>query len=478
MRVQKRSTPELLSRFFLELKRRAEDGLRALPLPFLAELGLVDTGVRFRHAVFSHPVGVDDAMLRALHAAARSVGLADEQPRFEDFKTDRCVDEALAATLAWIYLAASLSSAEVPLVDDERILCFDAGGGTCDVAAVQVRGLKKFRQDPGSAVVDVHLLANGGDPRFGGTDVDRTLATWLLQELQKRPEGAAVDVDGLTRALFYPSYEAWRRARGEAPTGDAARAARAVFSKASDVLRAAERMKKQLSDEPTSSWVASLDDWPGRGARLPEGRPQRGRVEVSLTRDGFERLLHEPFDKAAALIDPVVDAAGWSMADVTTLLFTGQTSKIPALRKAVLGRVMARRGVTPPPFVVEPGRVAAFDVKRCVAQGAAILGDSRRGGGGWLKVTRRSTTALSASLQTRRGPLLVDVKGLDAGAPLPARAVVAFGEPASRLTLYVAGVPAWECSWDGVVDTVDVEASAEGRFVVFVGSRSVEMRRM
>lgn len=473
LRVQKRSTPELLARFFLEVKRRAEDGLRALPLPFLAELGLVDTGVRFRHAVFSHPVGVDDTMIRALHAAARAVGLADDQPRFEDFKNDRCVDEALAATLAWIYLAASLPSSEVPLVDDERILCFDAGGGTCDVAAVQVKGLKRFRQDPAAGLVDVNLLANGGDPRFGGTDVDRALATWLLKELQKQPAGSGVDVDGLSRALFYPSYEAWRRARGEAPSGDAARTARAVFSRASDVLRAAERIKKQLSDEPVAQWVASLDDWPGRG-----GRPQRGRVEVSLTREGFERLMAEPFEKAAALIDPVVDAAGWSMADVTTLLFTGQTSKIPALRKAVLARLMARRGVTPPPFVVEPGRVPAFDVKRCVAQGAAILGDSRRGGGGWLKVSRRSQTALSASLQTRRGPLLVDVKGLEAGVPLPAKVTIAFGEPAKRLVLYASGIPVYEAVWDAAVDSADVEVVAEGRVVVSVGSTIVEARKM
>lgn len=471
VQVHRKSTPELLARFFLEMKRRSEDGLRALPLPFLAELGLIDTGVRFRHAVFSHPVGVDEAMIRALHVAAKAVGLADNDQGsdqdFDKFKNERCVDEALAATLAWIYLAASLSSAEVPLVDDERILCFDAGGGTCDVAAVQVKGLKRFRQDPSAGAVDVILLANGGDPRFGGTDVDRTVATWLLKELQKRPEGAAVDVDSLARALFYPSYEAWRRARGETGRSDAARTARALFHKASDVLRAAERIKKTLSEEPSAQWVVSLDDWPGVAPRgQSPGQPRR--VEVAMTRPGFEALLAEPFDKAAGLIDVVVDNAGWAMADVTTLLFTGQTSKIPALRKAVLARLMARRGQTPPPFIVEPGRVAGFDVKRCVAQGAAILGDSRRGGGGWLKVSRRSQTALSAGLQTRRGPLLVDVKGLEAGAVMPARGAIAFGEPTTRLVLYRNGTPAFEAAWDVAAAHVEVEVRSENVVVVHV----------
>ncbi|MDP2344865.1 MAG: Hsp70 family protein [Deltaproteobacteria bacterium] len=471
VRVQKRSTPELLARLFVEIKRRSEDGLRALPLAFLAELGLIDTGVRFRHAVFSHPVGVDDAMIRALHTAARDALMADDFPQFANFKTERCVDEALAATLAWVYLAASLPATEVPLVDDERILCFDAGGGTCDVAAVHVKGLKRFRLDPGQGDVEVTLLANGGDPRFGGTDVDRALATWLLKELAGRPEGAVVDVDALSRALFYPSYEAWRRARGEAPTGEQARSARAIFHKASDVLRAAERIKKTLSDDPQALWVASLEDWPGRSPK--------GRVEVTLTREGFEKLLREPFEKAAALVDPVVDAAGWVMADVTTVLFTGQTSKIPALRKAVLARIMNSRGVTPPPFVVEPGRVPAFDVKRCVAQGAAILGDSKRGGGGWLKVKRRSQTALSSSLQVRRGPLLVDVKGLEAGAPLPAKATLTFSDPVNRLVLYQTGAPAFEamCPDGGSALEVSVEVVSEGKILVGFSSTIVEARR-
>ncbi len=471
VRVQKRSTPELLARLFVEIKRRSEDGLRALPLSFLGELGLVDTGVRFRHAVFSHPVGVDDAMVKALHTAARACQLADDFPHFANFKTERCVDEALAATLAWVYLAASLPPSEVPLVDDERILCFDAGGGTCDVAAVQVRGLKRFRLEPGQGDVEVTLLANGGDPRFGGTDVDRTLASWLLKELQKRPEGAVVDVDALVRALYYPSYEAWRRARGEAPTGEQARSARAIFHKASDVLRAAERIKKTLSDDPQALWVASLEDWPGRSPK--------GRVEVTLTRDAFEKMMHEPLGKAAALVDPVVASAGWVMADITTVLFTGQTSRIPALRKAVLARILSTRGATPPPFVVEPGRVPAFDVKRCVAQGAAILGDSRRGGGGWLKVKRRSQTALSASLQVRRGPLLVDVKGLEAGAPLPATAQLSFGDPVQRLVLYQTGAPAFEvvCPREGATE-VRVEVVSEGKILAIFNSETVEARRI
>ena len=478
-RVTRKTTPELLARFFTELKRRAEDGLRALPLPFLAELDLVDMGVRFRHAVFSHPVGVDDVMLHALHDAAITSGL--NAMDFETFKRERCVDEALAAVLAWVYLAASLPEAEVPLVDEERLLCFDAGGGTCDVAAVVIKDLAAFRRRPGQGAVDVELLANGGDPRFGGTDVDRLLASWLLDEFSSRTEMQDVDIDGLRRALFYPSYEAWRRARGDIDTDGTTARSRAIFHKSSDLLRAAERIKKTLSESPSASFVASVDEWPKRSSSSSSSLAgTRGaRVELTVGRDRFEAVCRIAFEGAAALVDPVIDAAGWRADDVTTVLFTGQTSKIPALRRAVIARLLARRQPsTPPPVLIEPGRVAAFDVKRCVAQGASILGDSRRGGGGWLRVTRRSQTALSAPLQVRRGPLLVDVVGLEAGRALPASGVVMLGEPTTRLVLYRTNQPAFELRWTTPVTEVAVVVESEGLIVAVIDDEHVTARRI
>lgn len=473
-RVSKHKTQALLNHFFVEMKRRAEDGLRALPLAFLSELDLVDLGVRFKHAVFSHPVGVDDAMLRALHAAVRDCGLTELD--FEAFKHERCIDEALAAVLAWVYLAATLPEAQLPLHDDERLLCFDAGGGTCDVAAVTVSNLATFRRRPGAAGVDVELLANGGDPRFGGTDIDRLLASWLLDEVQALPEGHALDVDSMRRALFYPSYEAWRRARGDVEPDHRRSSSRAVFQASAEVLRAAERVKKTLSEASGTTWVALTADWP---RRANAGGSSVGRVEVSLTRARFEAVCQAAFAGAAALIDPVIDAAGWRADDVTTLLFTGQTSRIPALRQAVTAQLLARRSPdAPPPTIIEPGRFAAFDVKRCVAQGAAILGDSRRGGGGWLHITRRSTTALSATWQVRRGPLLIDVVGLEAGRPLPARGIVDLGAPATRLVLYRSGQPALECTWATPAVDVVVVAEAEGVVAVVVGDERHVCRRV
>ena len=464
----KRTTSALLTSFFGELKRRAEDGLRALPLDFLQELGLIDIAVRFRHAVFSHPVGADDSTLQALYVAATAVDLCDVD--FETFKRERCVDEALAAVLAWVYLAAAQPASQLALTDDDRLLCFDAGGGTCDVAAVAIGQLASFRQHPGRGAVSVQLLANGGAPRFGGSDIDRLVAGHLLDEIGRQPAAATVDIDGIRRALSFPSFESWRRSRGEAAdTG----AARVLFHRASDLLRAAERVKKALSDEASSSFVAVLDDWP---RRISGGAG--GRCEITMTRDRLNALCQSAFDSAAALVDPVLEAAGWRADDVTTVLFTGQTSRIPGLREVVLQRLASRRSSgRPGPFVVEPGRVAAFDVKRCVAQGAAILGDSRRGGGGWLHVSRRASTALSAALQVRRGPLLVDIAGLEAGRLLPARGSVELFEAGTRLVLYRTGAACYEATWTAPRVRVDVVVEAEGKVMVIAGDETVCVRR-
>ncbi len=467
--IVRRSTHELLACFFAELKRRAEEGLRALPLSFLAELDLVDRAVRFRHAVFSHPVGADAAMLQALYQAAREAGLADDID-VDTFIRERCVDEALAASLSWVYLATQ-SSDERSLRDDERVMCFDAGGGTCDIAAVAVDNMALFRARPANTRVRCRLLASGGDARLGGSDIDRLLAEHLLAEVMTRGGHVAGVADAAIKAaLFYPSFEAWRRASGDA---DGARS-RSTYHAATELLRSAERVKKALSREASASVVVVFDAWPRHSG-------QRGaaadRVEVTVSRATFDGLVAAPFAAVAERVDAIVAAAGWSADDVTTVLFTGQTSHIPALRQAVLARFGAA-GRRRPLNVVEPGAVPGFDVKRCVAQGASILGDSRRGGGGWLVVERRSSSALAMPLSMRRGPLLVPITGLEADTPLPARAPVNLTEAATRLVIYVAGAPAYEASWDSAVTDVVVEVINEGVVEVVAGDVRVTARRI
>jgi hypothetical chaperone protein len=471
--IVRRSTHELLASFFGELKRRAEDGLRALPLSFLAELDLVDRAVRFRHAVFSHPVGADEQMIEALFRAAKVAGLADDVD-LETFSRERCVDEALAASLSWVYLATQNAELE-KLRDDERVLCFDAGGGTCDIAAVAVSNMASFRRHPGEASVRCRLLASGGDNRFGGTDIDRLFAEHLLAEVRRvgGAHAATIDDGAIAQALFYPSFEAWRRANGDV---DGARS-RATYHAAADLLRSAERLKKQLSAERSASVVVVFEAWPRRGGQGHGATSAADRVELTVSRQAFEGLVAAPFADAATRVDAIVDAAGWRSEDVTTVLFTGQTSHIPALRQAVLARLAtsARRA---PLNVVEPGSMPGFDVKRCVAQGASILGDSRRGGGGWLRVERRSQSALAMPLSLRRGPLLVPIDGLGADTPLPAKATVTLPEPSTRLVIYMGGAPAYEAAWDVAVDSVVVEVIREGTVEVVAGDVRTRAKRL
>jgi molecular chaperone DnaK (HSP70) len=463
---------DLLEIFIAELKRRAEAGVRRLPAQLLGDLGLLDTGVRFERAVFTHPVGVGDPVIGSLHRAAIRAGLGD--PGFDRFKADDTLDEALAAVVAFVYIVAS--GTDLQVTDDERVLCIDVGGGTTDMAAVQVQGLAAFHAGKGQRV-DLTLLASGGDARFGGDDLDRLLGERILDGLEQGPQGALFDVAGVRRAMGFPSFESFRRSTLERYEGstidprELSERARQLYGKATDVLRAAERAKVALTSDPAVTVVPPVDDWPLKNPRAQ--RPAGLRIELELTRGEAQRLYADVFQDCAGLVVPVLDDAGWSFDEITCVLFTGQGSRVPELREAILGKLQSGR-TRPLPTVVHPDGLAGFDPKRCVAMGAAVWGDSKMGGGGWLKIVHRGEDALSSSLQTRRGPRFVDVEGLTAGAPLPARGLCVFAEPARALTLYRTRKLAFSFELPEPRTEVELVAHSDHRVVAIVDGVEIE----
>ena len=468
---------DLLEIFIGELKRRAESGVRRLPADLLGALGLLDTGVRFERAVFTHPVGVASDVVAALFRAAQAAGLAPAQATEADqerFFEDDTLDEALAAVVAFTYVVASKSDEEFAVGDTERVLCIDVGGGTTDMAAVEVKGIASFRAGTAERV-ELLLLASGGDARFGGDDLDRLLAEHLLSAIERDPEGQSLDVAGVRSATGYPSFESFRRAvleRYEGTTADGgalAERARQLFGTATDLLRAAERAKVALTKEAAVNLIAPTSEWPRRG----QTAQQRAlRLEVELTRGEAQRLYAPKFAACAELAVPVTTDAGWSFDDITCVLFTGQGSRVPELQEAILAKIQSGR-TTPLPKVIAPGGLKGFDEKRCVAMGAAVWGDSKSGGGGWLSIKNRGDDALSTALQTRRGPRFVDVEGLQAGASLPARGTHRFAEPARALTLYRGRKLAYRFEFSRPMREVAIVAHSDHEVVVMIGDEEI-----
>jgi hypothetical chaperone protein len=445
-------TPQdLLNRFISELRSRAESGVNQLPVDSYRDLELeIGTQIMLSQAVFSHPVTITQEARRALMEAAHGAGINESVREIDDFFEQSCIDEATAAVLAYVQVRIQDPPLlEAPRTDCERVLCFDMGGGTTDLATVEVLQMDSFLSDrTGKTRVVVNLEAKDG-ARFGGDDLDEMLADMILAEVQQQSEAQSAPVlpDDLRRAIrslsysdFKTSFQLRRGARPgqETPAGDTRieDEALALYKLANEILDKAEEAKRQLSSMPESEPVVLTGTgWPRQKA---DAQADATNFEVVLHRADFESQVRDRIKAQLHLLDNVVSGAGWEWSSVTTLLFTGQSSRIPVIREEVARHVMERRGPEAPPLLrIEPG-LARFDPKNCVAIGAAIWGRNRNNGS-WLEIHNRVRERLTFDLETRIGPRFRPVAGLQKGQTLPAQGSVAVQKGTTELRLHRDG---------------------------------------
>ncbi len=433
---------ELLDLFITELRRRAERAVSNLGVRQLRSLQLDSGKVRFVQAIFSHPVEVSADMKQALMKASHAAGLNRDQHAVDAFLAGCCVDEATAAALSYVYARMSGEVAtDHPHSDLERVLCFDVGGGTTDVAAVSLHDMASFREGRAQTIT-VNLEVTAGDPLFGGDDLDELVAGWVIEDIttQSADQGAPIASAEIEQAVgfrsfaeYYNGFKARRAHRRRLGEGDEALQdqARAIYHKAMEVLRKAEEAKCALSYADSYELNFSGEGWPRRGTPR-----QLDNFAVTVRRDRFEAAVRELARKQAPLVERVRGNAGWDWDSVTTMLFTGQGTRVPAIREELLGHVQARRSATAPALiVVQPDDGSGFDPKRCVAMGAAIWGT--RQDAEWIRVHNRLAEVLTFDLQRPWGPFRFEtVPGLERGSPLPSEATISFDSPRSSLELY------------------------------------------
>ncbi len=436
---------DLLNLFIRKLRIQGEKHLAFLPADARSEAGLDSHLLTFRHAVFSHPVQVPKNMKRALMQAAHEaqVNTLVEDP--DQFFSEFCVDEATAAVLAYVdsRLAGDLM-ADASLLDFERVLCFDMGGGTTDIAAVEVLDAKAYGSGD-KAHVTVRLWSKAGDNGFGGDYLDRRLARMLLEQVRQKSErqAAPIMIEDLELAIQAPSFTSFQGTYGQRLKHDPRRQgvdvdaqARAVYRLADDILNQAETAKRSFSDqsEVTSSLPGS--GWPRAHAAEEVSADN---YDVVLKREDFETLVEAELKQRFRLLDSVVEAAGWDWPSVTTLLFTGQSVRSPSIRRPIIEHVEKSRGAETAEslILIEPGNGAAggFDPKLCVAIGAAIWGLSRKSHP-YLKIERPLLERLSFDLTLKAGRKYVKIEGLESGMPLPATGDVETPMPTTELILY------------------------------------------
>ena len=238
--------------------------------------------------VLTHPEAWSDAEVKVLLDAAEKLGL--------NATTIRTVSEPQAA--------AQYYSTNSPLEPGDKIAVFDFGGGTLDVAALQVQPDGSF-----------HIIAARGDNTLGGKSFDAFIRRWVDQQLEDD----------------YPEHLEYLRRR--APLSDR----HAV----EDSIR---RAKELLSEHPTATISV-----PGDGET----------IRLQLTRSEFEEIIRHPVQRAVDLARAtLIDAGINNPHDLKALYLTGGSSRVPLVQEEIkaLGPVAT---LDDPKLVVAQGAISA-----------------------------------------------------------------------------------------------------------------------
>ena len=268
----KEYTPQQISAFVLQkIKKDAETYL----------------GSTIRKAVITVPAHFDDNQRQATKDAGEIAGL----------EVTRIVNEPTAACLAY-----GIDKTE----NEMKILVFSFGGGTHDVTLM----------DFGKGVFQV--LSTSGDTQIGGTDVDKALMDYLVDEFKRQ---TSIDL-----------------------TNDKMAAAR--------LKEAAEKAKIELSTLMSTDldlpFITSDDSGPKH-------------LHLTVTRTKLESLAQPIVQKTQKTILKALEDAKLTPTDVDKIILIGGMTRMPLVQQFVekiLGKNV-ERGVDP---------------MECVAIGAAIQG--------------------------------------------------------------------------------------------------------
>jgi molecular chaperone DnaK len=268
----KEYTPQQISAFILQkIKRDAETFL----------------GEKITKCVITVPAHFNDNQRQATKDAGEIAG----------FEVSRIINEPTAASLAY-----GLDKLE----HEMKILVFSFGGGTNDTTIM----------DFGTGVFEV--LSTSGDTQLGGTDVDKTVVNYLLEEF-KANEGITLSGDPM----------ALRRLK-----------------------EAAENAKIELSTLFTTDINLPFITSDASGPK---------HLNITLTRAKLEQLATPIVERIKEPILRTLKDSKLEPTDIDKIILIGGQTRMPLVKKVVedlLGK-QAERGVDP---------------MECVAVGAAIQG--------------------------------------------------------------------------------------------------------
>lgn len=411
---QKLPLSEIFEAYIQALVERAESTLRiGLDADMRDKMGVQNKHGAFKvsNVVFSHPVKLPDLTHahKVLRNAAGHLGYSVGR----DFDEARCVEEPTAAVIAFMHHCLTQKHPidfKARKTTSEKILCFDMGGGTTDVAAVEISNVSALMSGgEGDTVFDLKGVAGSN---FGGNDLDASIAGIMLKRLieanQSSTSKTRLTDEQCTEFLKIHNLGPNQYAKQYSATTDSEALMTYIRGSYLSLLKISERIKCALSEGETVSLYMD----PVKGRTEPFNLKSQGKSDicVTLTRDELGEAVGAQIKERADLLKSVVRMAGWKWKEVTIVLLVGQSTRAPMVQKMVRqvveeslnaelgesspvplppGAVLDEQDVSqhdmvaateepPYPTIVmasdmEEG-LGGFGPKTCVAKGAALYG--------------------------------------------------------------------------------------------------------
>ncbi len=357
------SAAELASMIIRKLVQFAEDKLHA------------DSGngaqYNVRKAIITVPANFHDLQIRDVLEACAGAGLDTEEERAQRVEARQSedvgasvnagiiLDEPSAAVLYYLdFLRRTRSSSEITSAiareQGLKLLVFDHGGGTLDVAVAGVTQVK-------TGGTGLRILANLGDNDIGGDHIDVLVMKELLRRCKQ--ELTAFELDTTLIAGNFTDFQ--RRCDREGWSAEVWRELLRVRAQWKDL---AEQAKIRMADKKQSS----TDIHPDLLVRINGGRIEQARRGVKippLSAEAAGNLLQPVLARSEELIRASLALAEVDANEIDFILHTGRQSLLPQIRRCV--RAMF------PGLGDDRDLLEEQHLKVCVAKGAALYGSMR-----------------------------------------------------------------------------------------------------
>ncbi len=219
------------------------------------------------------------------------------------------IDEASAASIGYIDHHLEIYNT---IPNNYRMLVYDFGGGTIDIALSQV----KYNSD----IFTIEPLSLGGNRNYGGDDITQGIIDSVLEEFEQRIHKAKGNIS------FDIPYHKQRKILkvSNNPKYD-----EAVINNSSVLYRVAEQMKKDLSKNKETEGIFQLDVVVGKDVRPLENLVD-GSVDIKFTVQQLQSLIEPVLNETFADIDTMIADNRGLLPD--TIVLAGQSSKMPLLK--------------------------------------------------------------------------------------------------------------------------------------------------